>query len=288
MTIVTQCLSTLSILICLTKSAFSKPNVIIIFTDDIGWGDLSCTGHPYAETPSICRLAEEGTIFENFYVTGNVCPHSRTGLMTSRNPSWFPNYTAEYGFMGALTVTNLMKDAGYHTGHLGKWNIGSDPEGDAQDYGILTVERVGSEEDDPFGREGLRFTKAIDFVEDHKDEPFYLNLWIYATHTPIDPPQVFIDRYKDLFIDYSKFDDQMQEVSNVTMHKYLADLYSLDLNVGRLLDKLDELGLAENTVIAFSSDNGPQNGQGTYYYKPYSTFSNNFQFGFLTVPSRPS
>ena len=217
----------------------------------------------YSETPNLCRLAEEGTKFENFYVNGNVCPHSRAGLMTSRNPSWYPNYTAEYGFMGALTITNLLKDAGYYTGHIGKWNIGSDPQADGELYGIDNVERTGSRSGDELGREGLRFDRALQFVEDHQDELFYLNIWVYATHTPIDPPEHFVERYEDLEVDYSLFDEYMDEVSDNKMHKYLADLYSLDLNVARLLNQLDKLGLAEDTIVAFSSDNGPQENQGT-------------------------
>lgn len=243
-----------------------KPNVILIFADDIGFGDLECYGHPYSETPNLCRLADQGTRFENFYVTGNVCPHSRSGLLTSRNPSWFPNYTAQYGFRGTKTLYNLLQDAGYNTGHIGKWNIGLDPDNQSKEYGIDYHRRVGTDKGDPFGREGKRFSKAIEFLENNAQEPFYLNMWIYATHTPIVPEEQFVDRYRDLEIDYSKFGGHLDNVSKDKIRKYLADLWSLDRNVGRLLDKLDDLGIADNTLIAFTSDNGPDNNEGAYMW----------------------
>jgi len=248
-----------------------RPNVIMIFADDVGYGDLSCYGNPYSETPNLCRLAEEGTQFHNFYVTGNVCPHSRAGLMTSRNPSWFPNYTSQYGFMGALTINNLLSDADYHTAHIGKWNIGANPEVEQSQYGIQTLRQTGSNRNDPFGREGMRFTHAMQFVEEHQDEPFYLNLWIYATHTPVNPQQQFVDRYKDIQIDYSKFGGQLDGIPQEKIHNYLADLWQMDINIGRLLDHLDRLGMAENTIVAFTSDNGPDIREG----KIVSTLSDN-------------
>lgn len=241
-----------------------RPNVILIFADDIGFGDLECYGHPYSETPNLCRLAREGTRFENFYVTGNVCPHSRSGLLTSRNPSWFPNYTPDYGFRGTETIYNMLDDAGYQTGHIGKWNIGIDPDNEHNEYGIDYYRGTGSQSEDPFGREGKRFSTAIDFLENNAREPFYLNMWIYATHTPIKPSEQFLDRYRNLDIDYSKFGGSLDGVSEDRIRKYLADLWSLDLNVGRLLDKLDELGIADNTLIAFTSDNGPEEGWGKF------------------------
>lgn len=238
------------------------PNVIFILSDDVGYGDLACYGHPYAETPHLDRLAAEGTMFTQFNVNGNVCPHTRAGLMTGRSPSWFPNYTAKYGFMGAMTITNLLQQAGYVTGHIGKWNIGDDPDNESIEYGIDDLRRTGDITDDPRGREGLRFDDAIDFVEQNQNETFYLNLWIHAVHTPVSAPQDMIDRYRDLSVNRTDFaywmQDRFDEVESFggdiqeSMHLYLADLYSLDLNVGRLLDTLDRLGLTNDTVVVFA------------------------------------
>jgi len=245
-----------------------RPNFLFIFADDLGFGDLACYGHPYADTPNLDRLAAEGTLFRQFHVNGNVCPITRAGLMTGRNPSWFPNYTDDYSFLGATTIMNILQDEGYTTGHIGKWNIGPDYNAEYADYGIDDLRITGSISGDPRGKEGLRFDETLDFIEQYKDEAFYLNLWIYATHTPIDPPQNLIDHFAGLTIDRNMFGTHMQENFDFVeanggdideyMRIYLAEVWGLDLQVGRLLDKLDELGLTDNTVVVFSSDNGPE------------------------------
>jgi len=94
--------------------------------------------------------------------------------MTGRNPSWFPNYTDDYSFLGAKTVCNILKDSGYATGHIGKWNIGPDYDAEYVEYGITDLRITGSIGNDPRGKEGLRFDVAIDFLEQYKDVPFYL------------------------------------------------------------------------------------------------------------------
>ena len=298
---------TLFVIWCLVPkvvtSADERPNFLLIFCDDIGFGDLASYGHPYAETPNLDRLAAEGTSFRQFHVNGNVCPVTRAGLMSSRNPSWYPNYTEDFGFMGQKTVTNVLKDAGYYTGkhyetrrccwcdfislsyphtqrpylsafagHIGKWNIGSDYVTDAVDNGIDYVRKTRSISGDPRGKEGLRIDEAIKFLEQKEanqiDAPFYLNLWLFTTHVPIVPPQSYVDHFSTLNVDRSKFGFHMQTKFdellsiggniNASMHDYLGEVLALDENVGRLLDKLDEMGLSDNTVVAFSSDNGPE------------------------------
>src|SRR6186997_1474364 len=99
----------------------SRPNVVLMLADDLGYGDLHCYGHPYARTPNLDRLASEGTRMEQFYVTGVTCCPSRTGFMTSKFPATFQKYPADAGFGNRVTVTELLKKAGYTTGHFGKW-----------------------------------------------------------------------------------------------------------------------------------------------------------------------
>jgi arylsulfatase A-like enzyme len=246
------------------------PNFILIFTDDVGFGDLACYGHPYARTPNIDRLAKEGTLFRQFHVNGNICPVTRSGLLTSRSPAWFPNYPEEFGFLGTPTVMKVLQEgANYTTGHIGKWNIGPDPSGERIEYGIDYLRVMGgSPVDDEQGREHPRIEEAMTFVEQSQDRPFYLNLWLMALHTPISPPQSFLDQFADLIVNRADFGEHMQTQSfdrldalgkdiDETMRGYLADLLALDGQVGRLLDQLDELNLADNTVVVFSSDNGP-------------------------------
>jgi len=246
----------------------NRPNFLLIFADDLGFGDLACYGHPYADTPNLDRLAAEGTLFRQFHVNGNICPITRTGLMTGRNPSWFPNNPDDFSFLNATTVCNILQDDGYVTGHIGKWNIGPDYDAEYAEYGIDDLRITGSISGDPRGKEGLRFDETLDFIEQYKDEPFYLNLWIYATHTPIDPPQNLINHFAGLTVDRDLFGVHMQEKFDFveanggdideSMRIYLAEVWGLDLQVGRLMDKLDELGLTDNTVVVFSSDNGPE------------------------------
>jgi N-acetylgalactosamine-6-sulfatase len=246
-----------------------RPNFILIFADDLGFGDLGCYGHPYAKTPNIDRLAKEGTLFRQFNVNGNVCPVTRAGLMTSRNPSWFPNFTEDYGFLNATTITKILKNAGYVTGHVGKWNIGPNETMDGVEYGIDDVRLTGGKSEDEQGREGNRFQMTIELIETYNQgqQPFYINLWIFTPHTPIGAPQSFLDEFANLTVDTSLFDpytmSQLEaaeasgENIDERMRVYLADIYAMDVQVGKLLKKLDELGISNNTVVAFSSDNGP-------------------------------
>ena len=102
-----------------------KPNIVFILADDLGYSDLKCYGHPYARTPNLDKLAAEGTRFTQFHVTGVTCCPSRTGFMTSKFPATFQKYPAAAGFGARVTVTELLKQQGYRTGHFGKWHIGS-------------------------------------------------------------------------------------------------------------------------------------------------------------------
>jgi N-acetylgalactosamine-6-sulfatase len=251
----------------------ARPNIVFLLADDLGWGDLGCQGHPYARTPHLDRLAKEGTRFQQFYVSGVTCCPSRTGFMTSRHCAGYPVYPAGGGFAGRTTVTELLKQAGYATGHFGKWHIG--PETKPGTYGIhATPESEAAEKRaakrDParreIGRDAHIYDDAIRFIEAHRDRPFYVNVWGHITHHPVNPPASLADRFLDVRFDESAFRPAMQEkFATVRAHRgdvdqamrnYLGDVSSLDDAVGRLLVKLDELGLRENTIVVFSSDHG--------------------------------
>ena len=248
----------------------SRPNFLFIFADDLGYGDLGCYGHPYARTPHLDKLASEGTRFTHAYVTGATCCPSRTGLMTGRYPARFERYMADYGFGDRVTVTELLKKAGYRTGHVGKWHIG--PTTEPGVYGLdWTPESSsvagGNKHASEDGRDAYVFDQAIEFLEQLDDEPFYLNVWGHISHFPVDPHERFANRFDDVTVDESLFSapmrekfDQCRELGgDVTesMRKYLGDVSSLDDDVGRLLKRLDELGLRDNTVVVFASDQGP-------------------------------
>ncbi|MCB1124789.1 MAG: sulfatase-like hydrolase/transferase, partial [Verrucomicrobiae bacterium] len=147
-----------------------QPNIVFIFADDLGTGDLACYGHPYALTPNIDRLAKEGTKFTRYYATGVTCCPSRTGFMTSHHPSSYEAYPADFGFGDKITVTELLHKNGYATGHFGKWHIGRENKGaPVDDYGIDEVKIMGGS-DGP-GRDDDLFAAAMNFIKRHKSEP---------------------------------------------------------------------------------------------------------------------
>ena len=236
-----------------------------MFADDLGYGDLGCYGHPYARTPVIDQLAKEGTRFTQFYVTGVTCNPSRTGLMTGLFPARFPKYAADFGFGDRVTITELLKKRGYKTGHFGKWHIG--PVDSDGTYGIDEVQTIGKSRDRSAGRDDDLYSAAIDFIRDNKDAPFYVNVWGHATHFPVNTAQGLVAEFNDISVDRKDFSSTMQhkfdECLNIggdldeSIRQYLGDVYQLDLNVGRVVKALDELGLRENTIVVFSSDHGP-------------------------------
>lgn len=244
------------------------PNIIFLFADDLGYGDLACYGHPYARTPNLDRLAAEGTRFTQFYVTGITCNPSRTGFMTSKFPATFAKYPADSGFGDRVTVTELLKKRGYATGHFGKWHLG--PESKPGTYGI---DRIAASDDDgprrlqAGGRDAGVYTAAIEFIREHRDRPFYLNVWGHITHFPVNPAPTFSKRFDRLAVKEADFGAAMREKFaqvrglggdvDAAMRNYLGDVSSLDDDIGRLLAVVDDLGLREHTLVVFSSDHGP-------------------------------
>lgn len=271
-----KCLILAACFFCLCSGASagapSKPNVVFIFLDDMGWGDLHCYGHPYAKTANIDKLASEGTRFLQCYATGVTCCPSRTGFMTSKFPATFAKYPANGGFADCVTITELLKKQGYATGHFGKWHIG--PVTIPGTYGI---DSIGSE-DDTERKVGKRkdksarcrdahiYESAISFIENHRSGPFYVNVWGHIPHHPVEPSQELLDAFGPLVVDESKFPPAMQEKfsscqklgGDVSQHMraYLAELKAVDDEVGRLLRRIDELGLRDTTIVAVSSDQG--------------------------------
>jgi N-acetylgalactosamine-6-sulfatase len=248
--------------------AAEKPNVVFVLADDLGYADLKCYGHPYARTPNLDKLATEGTRFTQFYMTGVTCCPSRTGLMTGKFPATFREYPAGFGFGNRVTVTELLKKQGYATGHFGKWHIG--PKQTPGTYGIDTInasdeDRPGRRQDER-GRDAAIFDDAMKFIEKNKGGPFYVNVWGHISHFPVNPPQALVDQFKDVTVKETDFSPYMREKFafvrkgggdvDASMRRYLADVHSLDACVGRLLKKLDDLGLRDNTIAVFSSDQG--------------------------------
>ncbi len=250
-----------------------QPNIIFVFTDDLGFGDLGCYGNKKIKTPCLDKMAAEGALFTNFYVAAPVCSPSRVGIMTGHFPARHRIHYAmsekkehnEAFEMPAYldpkipTVTKLLKSAGYTTAHFGKWHIGATKDAPApQEYGIdesAVHNGNGKQCYDgvkPADKSERLIDITIDFVERHKDKPFFINCWISDPHSILAPSEEQLAEYPNL-----ETLGQAKGRFTSTTQVYSAVVTNMDKQIGRLLDKLDQLGLSENTLVVFSSDNGP-------------------------------
>lgn len=272
-----------------------NPNIILIITDDQGYGDLGITGNPHVKTPALDKLAGESIRFSNFYV----CPVSaptRSSLLTGR-------YSLRTGIRdtyngGAImaseeiTIAELLKKAGYKTGIFGKWHLGDNYPSRPCDQGfdesvihlaggmgqvgdITTWFRGDSSYFNPvLWHNGYKeaykgycsdiFTdQAIKFVGENKNSPFFCYLAFNAPHTPLQVPDVYYQKFKNIdpssgFENDSRPFARMSEKDAEDARKVYAMVSNIDDNIGSLLKKLDELNITENTIVIFMTDNGPQ------------------------------
>lgn len=243
------------------------PNIVFLFADDLGWGDLGCYGHPYAMTPAIDKLAGEGTRFSQAYVTGVTCCPSRTGFMTGLHPARFQKYPAGHGFGKRSTITELLKSKGYRTGHFGKWHIGPDAKSGV--YGIDEYDSGENTKGTSRGRDAGLYDAAIQFIQKNAavGTPFYVNVWGHSTHYPVHVHDDLANEFEDVKFDRKDFSATMQvkfdECEQIggkldeSMRQYLGDVLAIDRNVGRVLAEIDKLGIRDNTLVVFSSDHGP-------------------------------
>ncbi|MBL7016528.1 MAG: sulfatase-like hydrolase/transferase [Kiritimatiellales bacterium] len=246
-----------------TFSDQERPNILFIFADDWGWGDLSCHGHPYIQTPNIDRLADEGTDFHRFTVASGVCSPSRTAVMTGHFPAryninghfaWVPDNARrnmpDWLSLDAPFLPRMLQKEGYVTAHYGKWHLANDMIPDSPVPGLYGFDDYGAfncaGRQMPFHEDAQR---AISFIEKaQKDgKPFFINFWIHEPHTPFH----VLPKYRWLFRD-------LEEADNI----YAATLSHADDRIGEVLNALDRLGLTDNTLVIFSSDNGPARAAG--------------------------
>ncbi|MEM1294910.1 MAG: sulfatase-like hydrolase/transferase [Verrucomicrobiota bacterium] len=246
-------------LLALSPADTTKPNIVFIFADDWGWGDLSCHGHPYVKTPNIDRLAAEGTDFHRFTVASGVCSPSRTAVMTGHFPArynidghfaWVPS-NAKRGMpdwldVEAPSLPRFLQTAGYRTAHFGKWHLANNMIPDSPAPGVYGYDEFGafncSGEQMPVHEDAMHATK---FIEKSVAEgrPFFVNLWVHEPHTP--------------FHTVPKYDWRFRHLENQADQIYASVLSHADDRIGEVLDALDRLEVAENTLVIFSSDNGP-------------------------------
>jgi len=255
-----------------------RPNILFILADDLGWGDPSCYGNTKWKTPALDRLAREGTLFTQYYQGGSVCSPSRCTLMTGRWPAEFRIHghyaTPEQNrrrdmsnFLdpAAATLPRLLKQAGYATAHVGKWHLGRPP--GAPDglavYGFDEAHWVDARSDmagEDVNLWGITnrprasrvlVEAAMEVLERAKaapEKPFFCQLWLNDPHAPLAPS---VEQCRPF---------RRNEPAGFTspFEVYGATVHEMDRQIGRLLDKLDQLGLAQDTLVIFSSDNGPE------------------------------
>ena len=280
-------------LMCMQLQA-DRPNVILVFIDDMGWGDFSCFGNEHAKTPNVDRLADEGVRFEQFYVNSPICSPSRTAISTGQYPQrWrITSYLAhreqnerrgmaQWLDPKAPMLARILQQAGYATGHFGKWHMGGQRDVDDAPYiteygfdkSLTNFEGMGPKllpltlkpGDDKPGRiwsdaerlgAGFRWMQrskitegfvdaAIPFIANCKkdNKPFYINLWPDDVHSPFWPP-------------VAKWGSNKREL-------YLSVLQETDRQLGKLFDYVRQSDqLRNNTLILVCSDNGPEKGAG--------------------------
>jgi arylsulfatase A-like enzyme len=271
------------------------PNVVLIITDDQGYGDLGFTGNPNVKTPVIDKFARESIRFNNFYVSPVSAP-TRSSLMTGR-------YSLRTGVRdtnnggaimaeGEITIAEMLKQSGYQTGIFGKWHLGDNypfrpgdqgfdesvihlTGGMGQPGDITTYFRGDSSYFDPvLWKNGKQekykgyctdiFTnQALEFIDRNSSQPFFCYIAFNAPHTPLQVPDKYYNMYKgtDPSRGYEKLMQPqipMTEKDKEDARLVYAMVSNIDENVGRVLNKLDELKLSENTIVIFMTDNGPQ------------------------------
>ena len=259
-------------LLCLTAALAhaapaARPNLILILADDLGWADLGCYGNTFNETPNLDRLASQGVRFTQFYA-GPVCSPTRASIQSGQNQArvgitvHIPGHWRPFAKMveppvalnlplEIQTFAEQLGAAGYKTGYFGKWHLGEEGFGPTTQGWQTAIETQGNvvpERIAPGGRRNVDFVteKAVAFIEANKGQPFLLQVSPYAVHIPLSTTPELLKKYqaKKPMPNYPSRPD------------YAGLLEELDQGVGRIVAAIDRLGLGENTLIVFVSDNG--------------------------------
>lgn len=257
-----------------SRPASRRANIVIILADDQGWGDLSVHGNTNLSTPNIDSIARDGALFDRFYVCP-VCAPTRAEFMTGR-------YHARGGVrgvstgeerlnLGERTIAEVFRDAGYATGIFGKWHNGSQPpyhpnfRGFQEFYGFTSGHwgQYFTPELDHNGKmiHGNGYIiddltdRAIQFIGQNRAKPFFCYLPFNSPHSPMQVPDKFYNKFKDAPLPLRATDPKLEEIEHT--RAALAMCENIDWNVGRVLAKLSEWKLAEDTVVIYFSDNGP-------------------------------
>ena len=246
-----------------------KPNIVFIIIDDLGWKDVGYMGSTWYETPNIDRLARQGMIFTNAYANAANCAPTRACLLSgqysprhgvftvakpdrgdSKNRRLIPIENSRKISPDKITIAEALKPAGYVSAAIGKWHVADPPQQRGFDVGLNKYEIGNGYEEGHFNKDSEYLTdrltrEAVEFITKNKDEPFFLYLAHYAVHTPIQAKEEMIAKY-----------ETKDTVGCHNHPTYAAMVESVDESVGRVMKKLEDLGVADNTVVIFMSDNG--------------------------------
>jgi len=272
----------------------SRPNIIVFLADDLGYGDLGCYGNPIIKTPAIDKFASEGVRLTDCHSAGTVCSPSRAGLLTGRNPYrsgfyYIAGSSGCYLLEEEITLAELLKTGGYETSFFGKWHLSRlektrrdepGPGDQGFDYWFATTVNPsgGPENCEKFIRNGVPegpvngwycdviVEEAVHWLREvrDKEKPFFLMLSSHEPHTPVAPPEKYSAMYdnqdvdaKEKSINYGGVDRPDKDISQ-NKKEYYGTVSQLDDAFSRLLKAIDEDHLKDNTLILFTSDNGPE------------------------------
>jgi len=263
-----------------TSSVLSaKPNIILIFIDDLGWKDIGCYGNDFVETPRIDQLAAEGLRFTDFYAAGAVCSPTRCAVQSGQNQArigitahipghWRPfervitPQTTMALPLETVTIAETLTRSGYQSAYVGKWHLGNNPsfQPDSQGYGLSAViagphlpGRFRVLGDSPLKPKPNQYRTefeadiCVDFIQANKDKPFFLMLSPFAVHIPLGAMSEKVAKYR------KKRSELRRELPHPV---YAAMIEHCDDMVGRIVDAVEANGLTDNTMIMFTSDNG--------------------------------
>lgn len=309
-----------------------KPNIIYIMADDLGYGDLSCYGQQKFQTPNIDKLAEQGMLFTQHYSGSTVCAPSRSSLLTGQHTG----NTYIRGNIGVkpegqfplnsevVTVSKILKDAGYVTGAFGKWGLGPvgsegapGSQGFDEFYGYIcqtlahsyyphhlwhNETKIDLPENDStklgIYAPDLIHRQALSFIEQNKDTAFFLYYPSLIPHAELVAPEEYMERYRGKYLPEMSFVgiDSGERYKKggyasqpETRAAFAAMIAVLDEQIGEIVEKLNQLGIADNTIIIFTSDNGPhrEGGADPDYFNsngPLSGYKRDLFEGGIRVP----
>jgi arylsulfatase A len=266
------------------KLSPTKPNIVFILIDDMGWADLGCYGNRFHETPNIDRLASEGMKFTDAYAACPVCSPTRASIIAGQYPArigitdFIPGHQRPWEKLRvpanqlflpleSVTIAEVLKDSGYSTGYIGKWHLGNQKIHQPNKQGFDWVLGAVQNQNDKYV---TAFTNAaIGFIEDNKDKPFFLFLSHHTVHIPLEAPAELVQKYEN----------KTRPPGGVNNPVYAAMVEHLDNSVGCILKKLQDLKLESNTIVAFFSDNGG-------LYQPFGGYRGNKEAVTTNAPLR--